>query len=105
MPGNTKLALVLRQPRADMWLTVRLALAGDDDDDDDLFYASLARLWAYGGCLKCSISLRLPGMYLTRRRPFYLCYNNVHLTDVQVQVCHLIHLSHLLLPLLPHNAD
>ena len=57
----------------------------DDDDDDDVFYASLARLWAYGGCLKCSISLRLPGIYLTGRRPFYLCYNNnVHLTDVQV---------------------
>ncbi len=39
-----------------------------------LFYASLARLWAFGGCLKCSISLRLLGIYLTGRRPFYLWY-------------------------------
>ena len=51
----------------------------DDDDDDDLFYASLARLWAYGGCLECSISLRLPGIYLTGRRPFYLWYNILYI--------------------------
>ena len=29
-----------------------------------LFYASTAQAWAYGGCLKGGMSLRLPGVYL-----------------------------------------
>ena len=29
----------------------------------DLFYASTARVWAYGGCLRGNMSLRLQGVY------------------------------------------
>ena len=31
----------------------------------DLFYASTARMWAYGGCLRGSMSLRLQVVYLS----------------------------------------
>ena len=46
-----------------------------DERERDLFFAGLARLWAYGGCLKCSMSIRLRGVYLAGWRPFYLWYN------------------------------
>ena len=35
-----------------------------------MFFASLSRVWRYGGCLKCSMSLRLRGVYLVGLRPF-----------------------------------
>ncbi len=37
-----------------------------------LYFVSLARLWAYGGCLKCNKSLRLHGVYLVGLRRLYL---------------------------------
>lgn len=38
-------------------------------------FAGLSSWWPYGGCHKCSMSLRLRGVYLVGRRHFYLCYN------------------------------